>query len=1019
MKLADFFISKTIISVLSIILILAGGYYSYLNLGRFEDPEFVIRVAVVMVPYPGARPDEVADEVTEVIESAIQQLQEVEKITSVSKAGLAEIQVEMSRVYSRDKAELQQLWTKLRNKLKDAEGDLPPGAGPIIVNDDFGDVFSLFYAITSDGYSMTEVLDYAEDLRRELLLVPGVGRIALLGQPEEALFVEIARSRAAQQGITQDEIYQTLKFQSTVVPSGKVRVGPKYIEISPLGDIDSVESISNLLIAAPDGTKQVRLGDVAIVTRGLKEPPSALMYLNGKPAIGLGISNVTGGNVVALGDAVRARLTELESIRPVGIELTSISLQSESVRTAVSGFMKNLIAAVIIVIVTLWLFMGFRPSLVMGIILIVTVMGTLIIMYVQDIYMQRISLGALIIALGMLVDNAIVVTEGILVRIQSGNNPVESAKNIVKSATMPLLGGTMVGALAFGAIGLSPDNTGEYAGSLFWVITYSLLLSWLFAITLTPFLCIWLLKAPKGEPASMAYDNRFFSIYRRVLHFCIKYRSATAVAMLILLVMSIVGFGLVPAGFFPESTRPQFVVDYWLPQGTHIDEVRRDLDTLEKWVSGLDGVTRVTSIVGQGALRFMLTYTPESPNASYGQLLVDVEDYRSIPGFVEQIQQKINESYPDAQGKAWKFVLGPGGGSKIEAAFRGPDPNVLRHLAERAKTIMYEDGGAIAIQDDWRQQTPLLRPVFSEAQARRVGVTLTDLRNSLQFTFTGTQAGIYREGNKLLPIISRLPESERTSVDQIMQTQVFSPILQKYVPIAQVVSGFDSVFENAIIRRENRFPTIQAQCDPGQGELASTVFARIRPKIESIELPPGYSLVWNGEYGDSKKAQQGIISTLPICFIAMVVTVVMLFNAIRQPLIIWLCVPLSIIGVTIGLLVFQAPFEFMAILGFLSLTGMLIKNAIVLVDQIDLEISEGKQAFQAIIDSALSRVRPVCMGAITTVLGVAPLLLDPFFKSMAVTIMFGLTFATVLTLIIVPVLYAIFFKIPVITRSEV
>ena len=519
MKLADFFISKTIISVLSIILILAGGYYSYLNLGRFEDPEFVIRVAVVMVPYPGARPDEVADEVTEVIESAIQQLQEVEKITSVSKAGLAEIQVEMSRVYSRDKAELQQLWTKLRNKLKDAEGDLPPGAGPIIVNDDFGDVFSLFYAITSDGYSMTEVLDYAEDLRRELLLVPGVGRIALLGQPEEALFVEIARSRAAQQGITQDEIYQTLKFQSTVVPSGKVRVGPKYIEISPSGDIDSVESISNLLIATPDGTKQVRLGDVAIVTRGLKEPPSALMYLNGEPAIGLGISNVTGGNVVALGDAVRARLSELESIRPVGIELTPISLQSESVRTAVSGFMKNLIAAVIIVIVTLWLFMGFRPSLVMGIILIVTVMGTLIIMYVQDIYMQRISLGALIIALGMLVDNAIVVTEGILVRIQSGNNPVESAKNIVKSATMPLLGGTMVGALAFGAIGLSPDNTGEYAGSLFWVITYSLLLSWLFAITLTPFLCIWLLKSPKGEPASMAYDNRFFSIYRRVLHF--------------------------------------------------------------------------------------------------------------------------------------------------------------------------------------------------------------------------------------------------------------------------------------------------------------------------------------------------------------------------------------------------------------------------------------------------------------------------------------------------------------------
>ncbi|GMV99845.1 MAG: multidrug transporter AcrB [Candidatus Hydrogenedentota bacterium] len=1011
MKLAEFFISKTIISVLSIMLILAGGYYAYLNLGRFEDPEFLIRVAVVIVPYQGARPQEVADEVTEVVESAVQQMQEIEKITSISKAGVAEVQVEMNRAFSKDKAELQQLWGKLRNKLKDVEHELPPGAGPIIVNDDFGDVFSLFYTVTGDGYSLTEVTDYAEDLRRELLLVPGVGRIALLGQPEEALFVEIERSRAAQQGITQDEIYQTLKLQSTVAPSGRVQVGSRYIEISPVGEIDSVESISNLLIATPDGTRQLRLGDVATVTRGIKDPPSALMYLNGKPAIGLGISNVAGGNVVVMGDAVQARLAELDSIRPIGIELTPISLQSESVRTAVGGFMNNLIAAVIIVIVTLWLFMGFRPSLVMGIVLIVTVMATLIVMYMQDIYMQRISLGALIIALGMLVDNAIVVTEGILVRVQAGDDHVESAKGVINSTTMPLLGGTAVGALAFGAIGLSPDNTGEYAGSLFWVITYSLLLSWVFAITLTPFLCVYLLKVPKGKASNLGYDNWFFRSYRGILRVCIRFRSATVLVLLVLLVLAVVGFGLVPSGFFPESTRPQFVVDFWLPQGSHIDAVRDELESLAGWVRGLEEVTGVTSIVGQGALRFMLTYNPESPNTSYGQLLVDVEDFRSIPGLVDRIQTKINASYPDAQGKAWKFVLGPGGGSKIEAAFRGPDPGMLRRIADQAKSIMYEDGGAIAIQDDWRQQTVLLHPVFSEAQARRVGVTLADLRKSLQYSFSGTQVGIYREDDKLLPILSRLPERERISMDEIQQVQVFSPVLRKYVPITQVVSRFDSSYENAIIRREDRFPTIQAQCDPGPGELASTLFERIRPKIEAMELPPGYSLIWNGEYGDSQKAQKGIISTLPICFIAMVVIVVMLFNAIRQPLIIWLCVPLSIIGVTIGLLMFQAPFEFMAILGFLSLTGMLIKNAIVLVDQIDMEIREGKKPFLAILDSAASRVRPVSMGAVTTVLGVAPLLLDPFFKSMAVTIIFGLTFATVLTLIVVPVLYAIFFRI--------
>ena len=1011
MKLADFFITKPVITVLCTILLLAGGYYSYLNLGRFEDPEFVIRTAVVMTPYAGARPEEVTDEVTEVIESAIQQLQEVESISSTSRAGMSEVNVDMDRNFSKSPGELQQLWTKLRNKLKDAERNLPPGAGPIMVNDDFGDVFSLFYAITGEGYNLSEVTEYAKDLRRELLLVPGVARIAFLGQPEEVIYIEISRNQASAFGISQDEIYQTVKNQSVVAPAGRVKVGAEYIEIAPAGDVDSVDALSALLIATQDGTQQVRLGDVATIRRGYKEPPGALMYFNGKPAIGFGISNVAGGNVVIMGDAVKARLAALEATRPVGMDLNTVSLQSDSVRTSVAGFMNNLIAAIVIVIITLWIFMDFRSSLVIGIVLVVTVMATLIIMYMKDIYMQRISLGALIIALGMLVDNAIVVADGILVRIQKGDDAAASAREIVGATMMPLLGGTAVGALAFGAIGFSPDNTGEYAGSLFWVITYSLLLSWLFAITLTPFLCVRLLKAPKNAAASDSGDSRFFRIYRGILRGCIRHRVLTTLVTVGLLGLAVFGFGLVPSGFFPESTRPQFVVDYWLPEGTHIEQVDGDLASLGDWVSELEGVTGVTRFVGQGALRFMLTYGPQSPNSSYGQLLVDVESYLQIPALLDQIQDRIDSNYPDAQGKAWKFVLGPGGGSKIEAAFMGPDPGVLRQLADTAKAIMHDDGGAISIQDDWRQQTRLIRPQFSEAQARRAGVTLSDVRAALQTAFVGSHVGIYREGDKLLPIIARAPEQERLTADEIAQVQVYSRLQRQYIPITQVVSGFETVFENGTIRREDRFPTIQAQCDPKAGELASTLLERIRPEIEAIDLPPGYSLVWNGEYGDSLEAQKGIMGTLPFCFIAMVVTVVLLFNAIRQPLVIWLTVPLSIIGVTIGLLLFQVPFEFMAILGFLSLTGMLIKNAIVLVDQIDLEIREGKERFAAILDSAASRVRPVCMGAVTTVLGVAPLLFDPFFKSMAVTIMFGLTFATVLTLLFVPVLYAIFFRI--------
>ncbi|MFM1918511.1 MAG: hypothetical protein RLZZ303_145 [Candidatus Hydrogenedentota bacterium] len=1014
MNFADYFIRKRVVSIVLILMTMAAGVYAYQNLGRFEDPEFVIRIAVVTTPYPGARPEEVADEVTELIESAVQQLQEVEKITSVSKAGMSEVNVEMNRAFSPDKASLQQLWSKLRNKLQDAERQLPPGAGPIIVNDDFGDVFSLFYAITGEGYTLSEIADYAEDLRRELLLVSGVARVALLGQPKEMIFIELARARAVQLGISPDSIYRTLQQQSVAGSAGKIEVGSRYIEIAPVGTVTSVDAISNLLIASDDGSSQVRLGDIATVTRGYREPPPSIVYYNGKPAVALGVSNVAGGNVVALGEAVSARLAELESIRPIGMDLNVVSYQSDTVQEAVSGFMNNLIAAVVIVILTLLVFMGLRASLVMGSVLILTVMATLFVMYMEDIAMQRISLGALIIALGMLVDNAIVVTEGMLVRIQRGRDAASSAREIVGATAGPLLGGTIVGALAFAAIGLSPDNTGEYAGSLFWVITYSLLLSWLFAVTFTPALCAWFLRPPKSGEAQDAdpYDAPFFRGYRKLLALLIRLRWPTVGATVALLASAVVAFGYVPAGFFPESTRAQFVVDYWLPQGSHINQVERDLKQLEAWTREQPGVTNVTSFAGQGGLRFMLTYSPEAPNTSYGQLLVDVEDYRQIPPLLELIKDEVGGNYPSAQAKAWKFMLGPGGGSKIEAAFRGPDPRVLRQLAEQAKAIMYEDGRAISVQDDWRQPVPLIRPIFSESQARRVGVTLEDLRQALETAFSGRQVAVYREGDKLLPVVARAPESERLTPEQISQVQVYSPVLRRFIPIGQVVSEFESAFENGIIRRENRFAMIQAQCDPAPGELSSDLFARLRPKIEAIPLPPGYSLIWNGEYGDSTKAQAGLASMLPICLLAMVVIVLLLFNAVRQPLIIWLTVPLAIIGVSFGLLIFRAPFEFMAILGFLSLIGMLIKNAIVLVDQIDLEIREGKDGYNAILDSCLSRVRPVCMGALTTVLGVAPLVFDPFFKSMGITIMFGLSFATLLTLLFVPVLYAIFFRIP-------
>lgn len=845
-------------------------------------------------------------------------------------------------------------------------------------------------------------------LQRELMLVPGVASVATLGAPQEAIFVEIAAARASQLGIPLEQIYQALQQQNVITPAGNLQAGARRIEIAPTGQVDSVEAIGSIALAAGDAGQVIFLKDVADITRGLVEPPRALVHYDGAAAIGLGIAQVAGGNVVAMGDAVRQRLAELESQRPVGMELNVISYQSDSVRAAVDGFVANLVAAVLIVVVVLVLFMGLRSGLIVGFVLLLTVAGTLVAMQVDGIAMQRISLGALIIALGMLVDNAIVVADGMLVRLQKGENPERAAVAVVEATKWPLLGGTAVGILAFSAIGLSPSDMGEYAGSLFWVILYSMLLSWVFAVTITPLLCVQFLKvkADTGATRHPVLDR-----YRGLLRTVLRYRLATLAGLVVLLLGAVIGFGFVPPGFVPESTRPQFAVDVYLPQGTDIERTATELAEAEAHVRSKPGVRNVTSFVGQGGLRFMLTYSPADPNSAYGQLLVDVDDPKHIASLVAELQQELSERHPEASVKAWKFMLGRGGGKKIEAAFRGPDPEVLRALAAEAKAVMAADPGAVAVEDDWREKVPVLRPAVDTIAAQRAGVDITTISAALHRAFTGQDVGVYREGDTLVPIISRAPSGERLTAEQLGNVLVYSPGAQRYIPVAQLVSGVEVAWVDAIIRRVNRFPLIKAQADPLPGELSAPLLQRLQPAVEAIELPPGYALEWHGEYKASREANAGLAASAPYGFTAMILAVVIMFNALRQPLVIWLTAPLALIGVTVGLLLFRAPFEFMAILGFLSLIGMLVKNSIVLVDQADAEIRAGQPPYDAVIGAAVSRARPVFLGALTTILGVAPLLLDPFFKSMAVTIMFGLAFATLLTLAVVPLLYAVLFRI--------
>ncbi|KCV80955.1 acriflavin resistance protein [Actibacterium atlanticum] len=1008
MDLARFALEKRLISAVATVLILWAGYFAYTALPRFEDPEFMIRQAQIVTPYPGASAEQVAEEVTEVIENALQQLAGVDEVRSVSAPSLSTVTVDFTIAATPDYPELDAIFSKMRAKISDAQSSLPPNALASQVYDDFGDVYAQYYAITGDGFTISDLYEYAKDLQRELVTVDGVSKVVLSGVQEEVIYVEYAPSRLTELGLAPAQIQQLLEGQNLVTPAGSIVAGLSRLSVRPEGAVGSIEAIESLLITNPQTGTSFRLRDIATVSRGLKEPPSSLLFRNGEPAIGLGISNTLGGNVVTMGKAVQDRIDALENERPIGINVLPISDQGASVEASVNDFVVNVVMALAIVVGTLLIFMGLRSGILMGGILLVTVAGTLFGMYLYGLDMQRISLGALIIALGMLVDNAIVVVEGTIVRVQRGEDAAEASRAVVKQTTWPLLGGTLVGILAFSPIGFSPDNTGEYAGSLFWTIGIALLFSWLIAIWLTPYFCTLLLK--KGNAQAQPKENAMLAGYRRLLAGAIRMRWLTVGGAMALFASAIVLFSAVPPGFFPSSTRDQFVIDYFLPQGADITRTERDLREIADYARGLDGVTGTNTVIGGGHLRFMLIYESENGNSAYGQILVDVEDYTVIDGLRAELQTHIDETYPESNAKVWKFVLGPSGGSKVEARFFGSDPAVLRDLAGQAKTIL-SAAGAVAVKDDWREQLQVVRPVINTENARRLGLTQGEISNAIYSHLTGTNLGVYRERDELRNIVMRPVEEARNDIGELRNIQVYAQAIGGYIPITQVVDRFDIVFEAGNLRRIDRQLAITAQADNAPGLLSGDLFDAVRGPVEAIDLPPGYSLQWKGEYGNSQEANAGLASIMPLGFGAMFLVVLFLFNAWRQTIIIWLTVPLALIGVIYGLAGSQTPLEFMAILGILSLTGMLIKNAIVLIDETDTQIADGKARMAAVVDAAVSRVRPVSLGVLTTVLGVVPLLWDPFFKSLAVVIICGLSFATILTLIIVPALYTIFFRV--------
>ncbi len=1028
MSLAAIAIENKAVTYFAAFLVLVAGIAGFFSLGQLEDPDFTIKAAVVITPYPGASPEEVELEVTDRIEIAIQEMKQIKFLESFSRAGLSLIKIELKPSYTSD--QVPQIWDELRRKIRDIETSLPPGAGRPSINDDFGDVFGHLLAVTGDGFTYAGLERYAKDLKREISLVAGVARVDLWGVQDKVIYLDVSETQLSQLGLSDSTIEATLQQQNMVVDAGKLDVQSQRLRIAPTGAFRSPEDIAELTIrptlieslqnpatgkTLPASSELIRIRDIGTIRRGYREPPAKLMRYNGEPAIALAITNVPGVNIVEMGRAVDARLKQLVAELPVGIEVQRVHWQSRVVDEAISGFLINFAEAVGIVLIVLTIGMGWRLASIVGIALIGTILGSLLLMALFGIDLQRMSLGALIIALGMMVDNAIVVADGFMVRLQKGMDRIQAAVEAASQPSIPLLGATVVAVMAYYPIFASDENAGEYCASLFSVVAISLLMSWVVSVTLTPVQCIDMIPAPKATSTlADPYGGALFRAFRRVLEGTIRGRWLTIGSTVALLVVAIIGFGNVKQLFFPDSSMTKFMIDYWAPEGTRIQRTSAALERLEKKLLADERVESIATFVGAGPPRFYLPVEPEQPYESYGHIVVNVSDYRAIDGLIAELDPWVASNFPEAQVPIRKFGVGPSNTWKFEVRISGPSDassSVLRKLAGKYQAILEAAPLAGMHQTDWRQRVLKVVPVYSQERARWAGVSRDDIAGTTKRAFDGRVVGLYRERDDLIPIVLRRVEEERQNVGTLDVLQVQPAGRTHTVPIAQVTETVRTEWEDPLIWRRDRRRTITVQANPILGTTLATLRKSIASEVEAVELPPGYTFEWGGEYESTVDSQASLIPGVIPAGAIVAFIVVALFNAFRPPLIIVLTIPFAMIGITAGLLGTGAAFGFVALLGAMSLVGMMIKNAIVLLDEVNLNLAARKSPYQSIVDAAMSRLRPVVLAAATTVLGVIPLLQDVFWIGLAVTIMAGLSFGTILTMVLVPVLYATLYRI--------
>ena len=1010
MRIQHHFLDKPIRYWMVILLLGVGGIYALLTIGRLEDPLFTIKSAVIVTHYPGASAQQVEEEVTLPLENALQRLPSLDNVSSISAQGLSQITVNIHTRYLAD--QLPQIWDELRRRVDDAARQFPPGVQAPLVNDDFGDVYGYFFVIHGKDFTSGELRNYADQLRRDLVLVPGVAKVAVAGVTQEEIRIALSASKMTAYGMTPQRVAELLSRNNSVANAGRVRVDSESIRFHSTGELQTLEDLAALPILPAGSPQNVHLSDIASLTRGVTDSPANLYFADGEAALAIGVSFAPGVNVIDVGDALSSKLARYQQDTPAGISMKVFYNQAQEVKQSVDGFIFNFLMALAIVVGTLLLFMGMRSGIVIAASLALNVLGTLLIMKLFSLELQRISLGALIISLSMLVDNAIVVVEGIKIDHQRGQPLKQAINRMIRRSALPLLGATVIAIIAFAPIGLSQDSTGEYCKSLFQVLLISLMLSWVTALTLTPVFIRWSEKRPSSRPEAQRaapYQGLVFLLYRQTLTGLLRFRLTTLTIMVALLALSLYGFGLVKQNFFPSSSTPIFFTDLWLPYGTDIHYTADTAASIARFINQDPGVEATVTTVGQGALRFTLTYDGARQYSNFAQIMVRVKDGRQLEALALQTEKYIQQHYPQVNERIKRIQFGSASDSTIALRVIGPDPERLRHIASQLDAIFLADGTTFPVRNDWQERSKVIRPLYSALRGQELGIDKRDIDQALRMNFSGDAVGIFRDGSRLMPVMLYPADEERQDIDHIANIQLWSAALQHFVPLSNVIADFRLEWENPLIMRRDRMRvlTVQTDPDPAAGLTAAQVVARVKPQIDRLALPSGYRLEWGGELESSRDAQRGLLSSLPVGFMAMFIITILMFNSLRDALAIWLTVPLALIGVTFGFLLTGIPFGFMALIGLLSLSGMLIRNGIVLVEEIRLYQQE-KPLQQAIIDAATSRLRPILLTAFTTVLGLLPLLRDVFFQSMAVVIIFGLGFATVLTLLVLPVIYRCF-----------